>query len=742
MRLSIKLPLFIIVTAIVLTIVAILLSVFYVRNNMRQTETDALTNSLTGYTSAIDFYIDEARSVIEVTAQQKEVTEFHSADTETPLRRIATSILQNSRVFEYIELLNADGNIYLLEPQELENKLYRNDLAFADWYEKLMDTGQTVVSDLRISVATRRPTVIVASPIRNSDGDIIGIWAGGLKLEALSELGLSELPTIDIQQYGYVTDSRGLIIAHQENLKYVMEQTDFSSVPPVKAALDGQKGTMQFSNPVEGTEKLGAYVNLPNTGWAAVYVVPTDVAFAPLYRLTYYIVLIGLLAVVFFSLGGLFIARQVSRPIEQLRKAAVTMGTGKLSQRIKVSTGDEIGQLATEFNRMAESLASKEAELRKYTKNLEKNVKERTRELHQTEEKYQTVLEEIEEGYYELDLAGNWVSFNDTFCNSLGYSREELTGMNYRAVTLEEDIDNAFKVFQEAYRTGKVVKDFSFKAVCKDGSIILIEASAFPIRDEEGNITGFRGIGRDVSERKQAEEKLRQAMEELERSNTELERFAYVASHDLQEPLRMVSSYTQLLEKRYKDKLDGDAQEFINFAVDGAKRMQQLINDLLAYSRVGTRGKPFKPTDCEAVLDAAMANLDVAIMESKTNVTHDPLPAVMADEAQLVLLFQNLISNAIKFHGKKLPRVHISAKPEEDKWIFSVKDNGIGIDPQYFERIFIIFQRLHREKYVGTGTGLSIAKRVVERHGGRIWIESEEGKGSTFYFTLPLKGGR
>jgi signal transduction histidine kinase len=242
--------------------------------------------------------------------------------------------------------------------------------------------------------------------------------------------------------------------------------------------------------------------------------------------------------------------------------------------------------------------------------------------------------------------------------------------------------------------------------------------------------------------RQKAEEELKKTVAELERSNAELEQFAYFASHDLQEPLRMVSSYTQLIEKRYKDKLDADAHDFINFAVDGAKRMQQLINDLLAYSRVGTRGKPLEPTDCKKILRAAIANLDVAIRESGAVVTHDPLPPVMADETQLLQLFQNLIGNAVKFHDKKPPRVHVSAKPQGDKWVFSVKDNGIGIDPQYFERIFIIFQRLHGEGYSGTGTGLAIAKRTVERHDGRIWVKSEPGKGSTFYFTLPATGVR
>ena len=267
----------------------------------------------------------------------------------------------------------------------------------------------------------------------------------------------------------------------------------------------------------------------------------------------------------------------------------------------------------------------------------------------------------------------------------------------------------------------------------------------------------------------QANEALRERGEALERSNKELEQFAYVASHDLQEPLRMVSSYTQLLARRYQDQLDADANDFINFAVDGANRMQHLINDLLAYSRVGTRGKPFETTYCEMVVDQVLDNLRLAIEDSGAVITHDPLPTVMADDAQLAQLFQNLIANAIKFHGDQPPRIHVGVErlpPLESGervlsgstelaevlskgtaeggrgggWQFSVRDNGIGIEPQYHERIFVIFQRLHgREEYPGTGIGLAICKRIVERHGGRIWMESEPGKGSTFYFTIPVR---
>ncbi len=257
------------------------------------------------------------------------------------------------------------------------------------------------------------------------------------------------------------------------------------------------------------------------------------------------------------------------------------------------------------------------------------------------------------------------------------------------------------------------------------------------------NAQAHDDIHQEVKQRRRMEKKLKQTMTELKRSNDELQQFAYVASHDLQEPLRMVASYVQLLAKRYRGKLDQDADDFINYAVDGAVRMQGLINDLLAYSRVGTRGRPFESSDLDEIFERALGNLQASVVETGAQIDHGPLPTLLVDRVQFTQLFQNLIGNAIKFHNDTPPHVRVAAERKNGEYILSVRDNGIGIDPEYADRIFMIFQRLHdRSEYKGTGIGLAICRKIVERHGGRIWVESEPGQGATFYFTVPVKGGQ
>ncbi|MCG6981976.1 MAG: PAS domain S-box protein [Deltaproteobacteria bacterium] len=390
---------------------------------------------------------------------------------------------------------------------------------------------------------------------------------------------------------------------------------------------------------------------------------------------------------------------------------------------------------------------------------LEKRVQERTAELKYTNDRLTREIAEraqTEKGLAEreatlrsiflaaptgIGMLRNRVieQANDRICEMTGYSREELLGQSAKMLYLTEEEFEL--VGQEKYsqinKQGTGAVETRWRR--KDGEVLDVLLSLAPIDPEDlsGGVT-FTAL--DITERKRAEVALERKTEELACSNAELEQFAYVASHDLQEPLRMISSYVQLLERRYKEKLDSDADDFIAFAVDGANRMQNLIKDLLAYSRVGTKGEGFEPTPCESVLDITLANLQFAIEENGARVTHDPLPTVLADSSQLAQLFQNLIANAIKFRREEAPHVHIAAERHEHEWLFSVRDNGIGIDKEYSGRIFEIFQRLHgRNAYPGTGIGLAMCKKIVERHGGHIWIKSEPGRGSTFYFTFPLE---
>jgi PAS domain S-box-containing protein len=364
---------------------------------------------------------------------------------------------------------------------------------------------------------------------------------------------------------------------------------------------------------------------------------------------------------------------------------------------------------------------------------LEQRIKERTKALQQTEGALRAFMDAIPETAFLIEPGGNILSANSTFAQRLDLPVDDLPGRNVYDL-IDQDTSAAMRSYSQYVLHAGVPARFSNQRGER-----IIDNFVYPVFDGDGRVIGLAVMGFDITERKLAEEALAQQARELARSNAELEQFAYIASHDLQEPLRMVAGFTQLLSERYKGQLDDKADQYIDFAVEGASYMQNLIEDLLSYSRVTTRAKPFQPTNFQTVLQKTLSNLRVTINENQAEITSDPLPTLLADESQMIQLFQNLVGNAIKFHADTPPHVHISAREEDKEWIFSVKDNGIGINPRYYERIFVIFQRLHSKhsSYPGTGIGLAICKKVVERHGGRIWVESEPGKGTTFYFSLP-----
>jgi PAS domain S-box-containing protein len=404
----------------------------------------------------------------------------------------------------------------------------------------------------------------------------------------------------------------------------------------------------------------------------------------------------------------------------------ITLRDGKKAwvSTTKLPWRDSAGNVVGTFGLTRDITETKEAE--------QKLVEERNL-LH-------TIIDQLPSRLYVKDLQSRYVLNNKAHLESLGVKTQgEATGRTTRDFFPGARGQQALLDDQRVLGTDKPMTNEERSDFGGSGRMRWSLVTKVPLHDVSGSLIGLVGISHDITERKRQEEETKRIAAELARSNAELEQFAYVASHDLQEPLRAVASCVQLLKKRYEGKLDDRAEEFISHAVEGTKRMQALIMDLLSYSRVGTHTHPFAPTNCEEVINDVLANLSIAIEESGAIVTHDPLPTLVADESQLSQVFQNLIGNALKFRAEgRKPEVRVTARKDGEQWIFSVADNGIGIEPQYYERVFRVFQRLHtRSKYPGTGIGLAIVKKIVERHGGRIWIESQLEMGTTFFFTLP-----
>jgi PAS domain S-box-containing protein len=360
-------------------------------------------------------------------------------------------------------------------------------------------------------------------------------------------------------------------------------------------------------------------------------------------------------------------------------------------------------------------------------------------ERNRAKNRFRALLESAPDAMIIVDQQGLIQLANAQVESLFGHTRPELIGKSVDMLVPQRfrDVHGAHRhgFFQSPKRRA-MGEGHELFGLRKDGSEFPVEISLSPLEDPSGN--SVTAAIRDITPRKTAERNLVQTIEKLKRSNNELEQFAYVTSHDLQEPLRMVSGYTQLLAKRYKGRLDSEADEYIAFAVDGTVRMRRLIQDLLAYSRAGTSDEPLSEVAGEVALHEALTNLQVAVRDGAAIVTHGPLPSVRIHHSQLVQIFQNLIGNAIKYRGSDAPRIHVTARSHNlPGHVFSVRDNGLGIDPQQFERIFVIFQRLHaRNAFTGTGLGLAICKKLVEQHGGRIWVDSEPGSGSTFHFTV------
>lgn len=393
-------------------------------------------------------------------------------------------------------------------------------------------------------------------------------------------------------------------------------------------------------------------------------------------------------------------------------------------------------------------LKTTEHALKQIKHDLELKVEERTQELKSANDYNRSLIEASLDPLVTIGQDGKITDANSSTEKSTGRSRKELIGTYFSDYFTEPE--KAKEGYQIAFKEG-IVLDYPLEIKNKNGHITSVLYNASVYKNELNEVKGVFAAARDITGIKKAERKLikyqntlekkvKERTKALEQSNKELNEFAYVASHDLKEPLRMIASFLQLLERRYKDQLDNEANDFIRFAVEGSKRMDNMINDLLEYSRIGNQERKFKYLHSEKLLNIVLMNLKSTITDSNAIITYDSLPLIFANEQLMIQLFQNLISNSIKYHGEKNPEIHISAENTNDEYIFAIKDNGIGIDQNHLKKIFTIFQRLHtRDEYEGTGIGLAIVQKIVQKHRGKIWVESELGQGTTFYFTIPNK---
>ncbi len=399
------------------------------------------------------------------------------------------------------------------------------------------------------------------------------------------------------------------------------------------------------------------------------------------------------------------------------------------------------------------------SELMQMTLEMDKRVAKRTEELEETNQQLKREIEERKQiekkllhneelfrKYFELGQVGmamtsvekGWLKVNDYLCRMMGYSREELMQMTWAEMTYPDDLEPDLYQFNRMLKSEIDSYSMDKRFLRKNGEILYTFLSVSCVRKEDGSVDYVIAHLQDITDKMKIEITLRERTKDLERSNKELEQFAYVASHDLQEPLRKISSFTELFVRRFPDLVDEKGRKYISYILDGARRMQKLIQDLLLYSRVGRMNVDFQEVNLNEIIGKIKQDYSKLIAIKHVKLIVHSLPVVMVNPTGIYQVFQNLIGNAIKFNQSDRPQVIISAKREEEKWLFCVEDNGIGIEPEYQERIFIIFQRLHtREEYAGTGIGLSVCKKIIEQRGGRIWIESEIGVETKFFFTIP-----
>jgi len=547
-----------------------------------------------------------------------------------------------------------------------------------------------------------------SSPLYAVDGKLLGVLAARLDVKSLNTV-ISRRTNLHETDDAYLVSSSNIFLTQPRLDSDLAGLQNEVRTEDVNHCLQGESGVMEAVD-YRNVPSFVAYRWVPDRQLCLIVKIDQAEAYGPISRFGRTIAVISVLGLLIAAALAVGLARTMTKPILALQRGVAGFAKGELDLRLDETSHDELGQLAAEFNKMAEVLTEQQTHLRR-----------------RAEQFFNLTLDLL----CTMDSSGRLRDLNPAWERVLGYARADLKGQLLVNFIHPDDLGPTTSALQQV--THEARGSFENRCRHRDGEYRWL-AWVIVVSTQDQLLYA---VARDVTERRLAEEKLRQQTEELARSNRELEQFASVASHDLQDPLRIVSNYVQLLARRYHGKLDETADEFIDSAVVGANRMKRLLADLQSYSNVTTRGKEFAVVELEEVFSGAIDHLRPVIETSGAIVTHDPLPAVIADDIQMCELFENLIGNAVKFHGSEPPRVHMGASRLGEQWLIFVRDNGIGIDPRYTEQIFGIFQRFHnQDQYPGTGIGLAISRRIIERHGGRIWVDSEPGKGTAFYFTL------
>ena len=685
------------------------------RNSLRAATVSELQATALEKEAALNRWVEEKQTDIEALAANPTtireasilLTAFrNSRDSRAARDRLVANVEPrvNNGEFLDISMLHPETGQVLASTNPAEEGKFKEDRPYY-----LNGKRAPYIQDLYYSISLQSVAMTAAAPLHGPNGELLGVLTAQLDLTEMNDI-LKRRTGIHETDDAYLVNTSSLFATQP---RFILDPAVLKRgvhTQDVQRCLQEQSGVADVLD-YRSIPSIVVYRWLPERNLCMIVKLDQTEAYAPARAFGGTILLSSLVALLVATVLAVGLARSMTRPILALQTSAARFGHGDLDVRLPEISHDELGGLAREFNKMAETLAEQQTHLRR-----------------RAEQFFNLTLDLL----CTIGLDGRLIDLNPAWEPTLSYKAVELRGSLLTELVHPEDLPVLNTAFQRVINGGESGR---FEARCrrKDGEYRWL-AWAIVVSPQDELVYG---AARDVTQRRQAEETLRQQAEELERSNRELEQFAYVASHDLQEPLRIVSSYVQLLARRYQGKLDQDADEFIGFAVEGANRMKSLITDLLAYSRVGTHGKELAPVEMEDALDRATRNLRLAIQDSGAVLTHDDLPLVLADALQMAQLLQNLIGNAIKFRGPKPPRIHVGVRRQDEHWLFFVRDNGIGIDPQYGERIFVIFQRLHnRDEYPGTGIGLAICRKIVERHGGQIWVESKPGDGATFYFTL------